>query len=156
MARLALFEPLGISDDRIFAIDTTLPADESARAYEEDVIVHFKGKPCAFDLILLGLGDNAHTASLFPHTRVLHETKALVAAEFIEEVKMFRITFTAPLINLGESIVFLVYGTEKPRRCARSLKSPRYRTISGAADPIVSVVWFLDKAAAVKLTKNPA
>jgi 6-phosphogluconolactonase len=156
MAQLALFDPLGISEDHIFAIDTTLPADESARAYEEDVRVHFKNRPCTFDLILLGLGDNAHTASLFPHTRVLHETKALVAAEFIEEVKMFRITFTAPLINLGRAVVFLVYGAGKAEAVRQILEEPR--DIERYPAQLIgkkNSIWFLDKAAAAKL-RHPA
>jgi 6-phosphogluconolactonase len=113
MARLALFEPLGIVAGQIFRMNTDLAPDAAAAAYENDIRAYFADKPAHFDLILLGLGDNSHTASLFPHTTVLHEKTALVKACYIEEVKMFRITLTAPCINHAVAIAFLVFGAGK-------------------------------------------
>ena len=64
-------------------------------------------------LVLLGLGENGHTASLFPHCPALNETKRLVVADWVEEVKAHRLTMTAPLINAARQIVFLVSGAAK-------------------------------------------
>jgi len=113
MVQHTLFTPLGILEKQIFAVNTTLSPTEAALDYEQRIRQHFSGDTCRFDLILLGLGDNSHTASLFPHTTVLYEKKALIKEVFVEEVGMYRITFTAPLINAARNIVFLVYGASK-------------------------------------------
>lgn len=113
MVRRVLFEPLNIEASKIFAIDTSLPPDDAANKYTEQITSHFKGKESQFDLILLGLGDNAHTASLFPHTDVLNEKSASVQSVFLKEQNAYRITMTAPLINQARNIAFLVYGHVK-------------------------------------------
>src|SRR4030095_11608139 len=113
MVKKALFEPLMIPDANIFYINTTVSPDESAKKYTQRILSHFKNDPVRFDLILLGLGDNAHTASLFPHTPVLKEKKALVKAVHLENPPSYRITMTAPLINEAHAIAFLVYGDSK-------------------------------------------
>jgi 6-phosphogluconolactonase len=124
MVNKSLFVPLKISDQQIFAVNTLLPPSDSAIDYEQRVRKHFQGKECRFDLILLGLGDNSHTASLFPHTSVLHEKEAFVKEIYVQEVSMYRITFTAPLINAANCIAFLVYGASKAEAVANILKGP--------------------------------
>lgn len=113
MAKNTLFTPLGITENQIFSVDTSRSPSDAAVDYEERIHQHFMDQDCNFDLILLGLGDNSHTASLFPHTTVLHEHNALIKEIFVEEVKMYRITFTAPLINAAHHVAFLVYGVSK-------------------------------------------
>lgn len=113
MAKKTLFDPLGILPSQVYAIDTTVSPDDSALSYQNDIHSYFKDNPTCFDFILLGLGDNVHTASLFPHSAILHEQTAFVKAAFVEEVKMNRITLTAPIINKSNTIVFLVYGASK-------------------------------------------
>ena len=115
MAKKTLFEPLMIPDANIFYINTVLPPEESAKKYAQRILFHFKNDPVRFDLILLGLGDNAHTASLFPHTPVLKEKKALIRAVYIEELLSYRITMTTALINEAHAIAFLVYGDAKAK-----------------------------------------
>ena len=156
MVKTSLFDPLQISMDHVFAIDTKLLPAESARGYEEAIRGHFKG-PCRFDLILLGLGDNSHTASLFPHTSVLNEKSALVKETFVEEVKMYRITLTAPLINRAHSIVFLVFGAGK----AEAVHHIMEEELNIAEYPAQLIKpekgelhWFLDEAAAAQIKKN--
>lgn len=151
MARQTLFIPLEISDDHVFAVNTLLPPAEAALDYEKRIVNHFNNSPCQFDLILLGLGDNSHTASLFPHTSVLHENNAGIKEVFVEEVNMYRITFTAPLINAAHNIAFLVYGASKAEAVRHILKDPMdieehpaqlIRPEQGALH------WFMDEAAA--------
>ena len=157
MVRESLFAPLSIASEQIFAVNTTLSPAESARTYEQDMVKHFHGQLCCFDLILLGLGDNSHTASLFPHTSILHEKKALVKEVFVREVNMYRITFTAPLINLAHRVAFLVYGASKSEAVRHILEEP-YNPEEYPAQLIQpesrALYWFLDEAAAELVKKN--
>lgn len=153
MARQTLFEPLKISASQIFAINTALSPEESARDYAARIAAHFKGG-VQFDLILLGLGDNSHTASLFPRTPVLHEKTASVKAVWLEDQKVYRITMTAPMINAAHHIAFLVYGAGKAEAVHHVLKdSPD--TEEYPAQLIRpkhgEVQWFLDEPAASRL-----
>lgn len=113
MAENALFKPLKIEESHIFKVDTTGSPEEAAQRYAKSIASHFKKKPVLFDFILLGLGDNAHTASLFPNTAVLEDSEATVKSVFVKEVHMYRITMTAPLINQARNIAFLVFGESK-------------------------------------------
>ena len=113
MAKKAILEPLELSYKQIFPIDTSLDPDEAAAAYTKDINLYFAGTEPSFDLVLLGLGDNSHTASLFPHTPVLHDKTASAKAVFLEDQQVYRITMTAPLINLAYHVAFLVYGEGK-------------------------------------------
>ena len=154
MADRALFEPLSIAQEQVFAVNTALPPGEAARDYELRMVNHFGETSCHFDLILLGLGDNSHTASLFPHTKVLYEKVALVKEIFVDEVNMYRITFTAPLINAAHTVVFLVYGAGKAEAVHHILKDPT--NIEEFPAKLIKPVagelhWFMDEAAGEKI-----
>jgi 6-phosphogluconolactonase len=155
MAQTALLAPLTIADDHVFAPNTNLPPPEAAAAYTNEINGFFSPKPARFDLILLGLGDNSHTASLFPHTEVLHATTAEVQAVFVAEVNMDRLTFTAPLINQARAVAFLVFGTDKAAAVRRVRQGPRNAEEFPAQLIMPSAgerEWFLDEAAAAELT----
>jgi 6-phosphogluconolactonase len=154
MANQVLLQPLNIAPGQIFAIDTSLSPDLSAEKYWNIVQAYFNGNEPRFGLILLGLGDNAHTASLFPNTPVLRETSAAVRSVFLSNQNAFRITFNAPLINLAENIAFLVYGDDKAIAVQRVLEAGQNIDLYPAQliQPIQGKVdWFLDKGAAAKL-----
>lgn len=154
MAKKTLFDPLNIPAGQVFKMNTSLTPAAGAQAYEKDILAYFSDKPIRFDLILLGLGDNAHTASLFPHTSVLHEKNALVKEIYVEEVKMFRITLTAPLINQSHQIAFLVYGSGKAEAVHHIIDDPSNIEEYPAQliDPKAGDLhWFLDKGSASKL-----
>ena len=157
MARETLFEPLQIEPTHIFAIDTTLQPDEAAEKYEADIQNYFYNNPMLFDIILLGLGDNAHTASLFPHTAVLNDTTASVKAVFLEDQKVYRITFTAPLINNARNIAFLVYGKTKAIAVQQVIEGKK--DIQNSPAQLIApftgqLQWFLDTAAATGIQTN--
>jgi len=154
MAQGALFGPLRIHQNQIFEVNTALSPSEAAANYEQRIRHHFSNGVCRFDLILLGLGDNSHTASLFPHTSVLHERKALIKEIFVEEVKMYRITFTVPLINSAQTIAFLVFSESKAMAVFNILKNtldiekyPAQLVHPESGD----VHWFMDEGAATLL-----
>jgi 6-phosphogluconolactonase len=82
------------------------------------------GQP-RFDLIVLGLGENGHTASLFPGTAVLAEQERWVAEVYVAEQDLYRVTLTAPLINQAELVIFLVAGQNKSGVLPEILHGPR-------------------------------
>ena len=154
LAQTALLAPLGIADDHAFALNTGLAPAEAAAAYTEEINNFFSPKPARFDLVLLGLGDNSHTASLFPHTEVLHATVAEVQAVFVPEVDMYRLTFTAPLINQARAVAFLVFGADKAAAVRRVRQGPR--NVEAFPAQLIAPAtgerhWFLDEAAAADL-----
>ncbi|MBC7889510.1 MAG: 6-phosphogluconolactonase [Ferruginibacter sp.] len=154
MVNQVFFEPLQIKADHIFPVNTALSPADAAIAYMEDIDQHFTGDEPVFDLVLLGLGDNAHTASLFPFTAILQEKTATIKSVFITSLQSYRISFTAPLINLARRVAFLVYGEGKATAVSNILE--------GAGDienfparlikPVEGELeWFLDKSAAFKI-----
>lgn len=155
MVKEALFDPLNINSSNIFEVDTSGTPEESAQNYWDSILNHFIGKPVKFDFVLLGLGDNSHTASLFPNTSVLDDAEATIRSVFVEEVNMFRITMTAPLINDAENIAFLVFGEEKSEAVFHILKDKSGSIHQYPARLIEyhekKVQWFLDSSAASKL-----
>lgn len=147
MLQHALFGPLGIPESQIFRVDTSLPPAKAAEDYWVKIRRFFSVEPIRFDLVLLGLGDNAHTASLFPHTDVLREKVPGVNAVFLEEENAFRISMTAPLINQAAQIAFLVFGDNKADAVRQVLREP-LDVEKFPAQLIRADHWFLDKKAA--------
>jgi len=154
MAKKSLFEPLEIEGSKIFYINTSLSPQEAANDYEKKIKNHFGKNPYRFDLSLLGLGENAHTASLFPYTSVIHENKALVSSVYVDEINAYRITMTPVLINDSLNIAFLVYGESKAEAVYNILKAPKDidKFPAQVINPKKGIVhWFLDTVAASML-----
>jgi len=157
MARNALFAPLMIDPSNIFAVDTSLEPKEAAKKYQEAIEEFFDEDEQSFDLILLGLGDNSHTASLFPHTPVLHDRVAGVSDVWLDDQQVFRITMNAPLINEAQNIAFLVYGEGKAEAVHHILEDDEdiEEYPAQLIEPIVgNIQWFLDEAAASQVEHN--
>lgn len=154
MAKQKLFEPLGIVENRIFQIDTSREPEQAAADYEGRIRKHFQDSPCRFDLVLLGLGDDAHTASLFPHTPVLSESSRQVMSVFVAKLKSQRITLTVPSINQARQVCFLVYGKNKAPAVKKVLEGDRNPAELPAQlikPEDGTLTWFLDEAAAAEL-----
>lgn len=114
MAHEAMLSRVPVPESNIHRVHSeNSNADEAATEYEQTIRQITRQPLPELDLILLGLGADGHTASLFPGSDVLHETTRLVAAPWVEKFNSYRITMTLPLINNGASIVFLVSGSEK-------------------------------------------
>lgn len=154
MATEILLNKVIVPASNIFRIPTDIPPADTASQYE-DKLKHFFGKeqPC-FDLILLGLGENGHTASLFPDTAVLYEKSHWVKEVFVEDQQLYRVTMTAPLINKARHILFMITGSEKSGVLETVLTTPflpeKYpaqliRPEQGA------VYWYADVMAASRL-----
>jgi len=154
MAQKALFDPLAIPETQIFRVNTSLSPQEAAADYARSIKQHFNSEQVQFDLVLLGLGDDAHTASLFPGTPVLHEQAATVTSVFLKDKDVYRITLTAPLINQARDIAFLVYGDSKAAAVQQVLEAEKNietypaQLIQPASG---NVHWFIDVSAAALL-----
>jgi 6-phosphogluconolactonase len=116
MTREALLSKIPIPEQNVFRVRAELPADLAADQYESEQRAFFRltdGAWPRFDLILLGLGDDGHTASLFPGTAALKEQSRLVVANWVEKFQSYRITFTYPVLYHAAEVVFLVSGKSK-------------------------------------------
>jgi 6-phosphogluconolactonase len=149
MAREALLSKVPIPGDNIHRMRGEIDPNEAAIEYGKMLKEHFgDGGP---DLILLGMGDDGHTASLFPHSEALKETKHRCVANYAEKMKTWRITMTAPFINRAGQVLVMVAGAGKADPVAQILEGPRdpenlpIQLISPASG---DYVWLLDAGAA--------
>ncbi len=129
MSREALLKHVPIPPGNIHGIRTgQLPAAEAAARYAADIREFFQlkqGELPDFDMILLGLGEDGHTASLFPHTDALHADGSLIfVANAVPQLKTMRLTMTADAINNAENVVFLVSGNAKATVLYTVFKGP--------------------------------
>jgi 6-phosphogluconolactonase len=157
MANDALLSKIGASHVfRIHAEDKD--ASAVALAYEKAVAEFFHlapGEFPSFDLVLLGLGPDGHTASLFPGTAALHEKTRLAVANWVEKLSTERITFTFPVLNHAACVIFLVSGPEKAPALhqifveGENLPARRVQPIEGR------LVWLIDRAAGAFLSSEP-
>lgn len=154
MVKKALFDPLQIPASQIIPVNTTLPPEQAAEAYATAIHTHFKPYNVKFDLVLLGLGDNSHTASLFPHTPILHDQESSVKAVFLEDQQVYRISMTAAMINNAHHIAFLLYGGGKAEAVHHVLEDAE--NIEEYPAQLIQtengdLQWFMDEAAAALL-----
>ena len=103
-----------------------------------------------FDLILLGLGPDGHTASLFPDTEALHIHDRLVTANYVPKLDSWRLTFTYTLINAGRTVAFLVQGDDKKERVREILGGASPLPAAGVQPSDGRLLWLLDSAAAAE------
>jgi len=165
MAREAMLAHLPIPTEHVHRIEAER-ADRDAAAWNyTDVLgrvfkdtVYADGPPPAFDLILLGMGPDGHTASLFPHTKALDETKRWVVANHVPQLNTDRLTLTRPILNRAREVLFLVAGADKAERLVEVLAGPAdpKRLPSQSIQPDGQLVWFVDRAAAARLPSSLA
>lgn len=154
MSSEALLTHVPIPSANIHRVRTEAASpDAAATAYERAIRECF-GEPMSlprFDLIYLGLGTNGHTASLFPRSQALQEHTRLAVADFVAEVNMWRITMTAPLLNAGRTVAFLVSGGAKAEVLSEVVNGERdvERLPAQLIRPHEGrLVWIVDRAAA--------
>lgn len=159
MADATLFRPLGVKQDRIFRMHgEAKDQEQAAREYEALLHRQFGTKPPAwprFDLILLGLGEDGHTASLFPGSEVLRERTRLVLPSRSPKGVPQRLTLTVPIVNQAQTVVFLVSGGGKAavvRQVLEGRETDHTRLPAQLIRPEQGrLIWFLDQAAASEL-----
>jgi 6-phosphogluconolactonase len=156
MVRETLLRSISIPEENVHRVQAELAeAAQAARAYEA-VLRSFFGAEPRFDVVLLGLGEDAHTASLFPGSEALDERERWVAAPFVAKQSAHRITLTPPVLDGARLALFLVSGAAK----ARALRD----VLEGERDPqrfpaqVVAAernLWLADRDAAAQLPSSP-
>ena len=162
MVREALFEKIAVPDTHIHRMPAEQHDLEAASADYEQLIadrfgVEPTGPPPAFDLVLLGMGTDGHTASLFPFTTALAEQHRWVVANEVPQLKTWRMTMTFPIINAARSVAFLISGETKSQ--------PLFEVLCGAVNADLypaqrvapangSMSFFVDQLASAKLPES--
>ena len=152
MAMQAGLNEMPIPKEQIHRMHAEEKIEENALAYEQMIAAVLKGR--TFDLVMLGMGEDGHTASLFPHTEALHAEKKLVVANFVPQKKTWRMTFSYDCINQAMNIVIYVLGASKKQVLAEVLLSPnqfdRY-PIQRVGTVTRHALWIADETAAASL-----
>ncbi len=153
MARAALLGHVPIPAGNLHRMRGEDPPEAAAEAYAVE-LRNALGDDGRLDLVLLGLGQDAHTASLFPGLAAVTETQRTVMASYVEYVGMWRLTLTPPAINAARRVAFLVSAMDKAGVLHRVLQGPRQPVVlpAQAIRPTEQpAVWLIDAAAAAKL-----
>jgi 6-phosphogluconolactonase len=159
MVKEALLTHAPIREANVHRIRTEMAdAADAAANYEQAIRNAFQIHPHEwprFDLVLLGMGPDGHTASLFPDTPVLHERSRVAAAVWVISMQIWRVTLTPPVLNHARAVLFLVGGEEKAATLRAVLEGPRDPDRLPAqliAPSDGQVHWYVDAAAAAQLT----
>ena len=151
----AMLRHVEVSETNIHRIRGEKLPEEAAGDYEKELQTFFKLKDDerpAFDLILLGLGEDGHTASIFPGTEVLNESRRLAGAPWVPKLKSHRITLTLPVLNNAALALFLVSGESKATILREVLEGRTDTFPAQAIQPTSGeLLWLADNAAAGKL-----
>ncbi len=149
MANEAMLAHVPVGKDHVHRVPSENPNGAEDAAEYEQTLINTTGQALPeLDLILLGTGADGHTASIFPGSDVLHETKRLVAATWVEKLQTHRITMTLPLLNNGASVVFLVSGLEKAKIVKEVLEGPEKYPAQAIKPMHGELLWMLDEEAA--------
>jgi 6-phosphogluconolactonase len=159
MAEEAMLSKIPVAAGNVFRIPAENPdAAAAADAYEQTLRKFFQLGPGGvpiFDLILLGMGPDGHTASLFPGSAGLQEKTRLVIANWVDKLKTSRLTFTLPVLNAARCVAFLVSGTDKAAVLKTVLEedAPAEQYPSKLIRPNNGkLIWLVDRAAASDLS----
>lgn len=164
MAKEALFEPLGIAPGNIHRFKTELTSPEEAAEEYQQQLEKFFGTnrdqpPPRFDVMLLGMGPDGHTASLFPGLNLLHSSEHWVKSFWVPQMNSHRLSMLPDLINESRNILLVVTGEEKAEVVALVLTDePRNHAlpVQKIQPTEGSLVWILDEAAAKFVTRETA
>jgi 6-phosphogluconolactonase len=157
MAQRSLLSRVNIPRKNVHRVRTDLSPDDAAIQYEDELKKVFGDKEVSCDVVLLGVGDDGHTASLFPGTEALGETRKLVTSVFVPKLQANRVTLTYRTLNQAREIIVLAAGVKKAKvlRSILTRDSESAQFPSSGIHPISgSVRWMLDADAASELPPN--
>jgi 6-phosphogluconolactonase len=158
MANETLLSKVPIPQENIHRILCEKPADQAATDYDGELVAAFKLKGAdqlpRFDLILLGMGPDGHTASLFPGTTAVQELKKRVVANWVPKMNTWRVTFTRPVLNHAECVLPMVCGQDKasPLHEVMGQGSPDTYPVKYVQPTHGELIWIVDRTAAAGLS----
>lgn len=158
LAREALLDHVPLTTGNVHRIRGEISPEEAAADYERTLRSFFARRPegptARFDLILLGMGEDGHTASLFPGTAALHEQTRWVVAHYVDKLRAWRVTLTPVVINAAAQVTFIVAGAGKAERLREVLTGP-YRPDALLAQVVRPtdgcLLWLTDEAVVAHL-----
>jgi 6-phosphogluconolactonase len=151
MAKQALLDHVPLPPENINRIQGELPPQDAAEKYEKLITSYFSNQEKRFDLVLLGLGTDGHTASLFPETEALKETLLWVAPNYVPSQQAWRSTLTYPALTSARKIIFLLTGGGKADIVKQIIENAQVSTKFPAAQVAAqhpNLTWVLDEEAA--------
>jgi 6-phosphogluconolactonase len=162
MTREAMLDTVPLKPEQVFRIEGELPPEEAAARYESTIRNQFRlegAEVPRFDVLQLGMGDDGHTASIFPHTDAIHELGRIAYANHVPQKDTWRVTLTWPVIIEANDVFFLIGGKDKA--------DPLHRVLQGPYDPETlpsqliqpkngRLLFLLDKDAAALLPSTDA
>jgi 6-phosphogluconolactonase len=154
MAYETLLNHVPVNPDHVHPIRCSGDPKSGGNRYEQLLQAQLPANTPALDLVFLGLGQNGHTASLFPYSPALEEKSRWAMDVYVDEQHLYRVTLTPTLINAARTVVFLVTGLEKAEVLRLVLMGPRdYRKLPAQRiDPKRGrLIWMVDRAAASQL-----
>ena len=149
MAREALLSKVPVPGDNVYRMAGERDPNTAAKEYGQ--MLKEKFGDGGIDLVLLGMGDDGHTASLFPETEALNETKHRCVANYVPKLNTWRLTLTAPFINRSAQVILLVSGASKAQRLQEVLEGapdPRRLPVQLIKPASGRLTWLVDAAAA--------
>lgn len=149
MAMQAGFANVPIPPNQIFRMQAENDIEDNAKIYEQLILTKIPSK--TFDLVMLGMGEDGHTASLFPQTHGLHATNRLVTANYVPQKDTWRMTLTFDCINQANHIAIYVIGQSKSEMVHHIFTSkydPDHLPIQRIGTPTHKALWVLDEGAA--------
>ena len=153
MAYDTLLDFVPVPASQIHVMRTDITPEQSAIEYEKILHEYFDKTPYSFDLVLLGMGDDGHTLSLFPGMPIVHEEKAWAKSFWLQAQDMYRITLTKTIVNKSACVAFLTAGTAKAHALKEVLRGEYNPDLypSQEIKPTGELHWFVDEAAAAGL-----
>jgi 6-phosphogluconolactonase len=146
MANEALFRPGLVPDSSILRMRGEIEPVLAAKEYQAQLdALAAKQRIFEHDLILLGLGDDGHTASLFPGTNALSETEHRVVANYVSKLDSWRLTFTFPLIFAARTVCFLIGANKDPKLIERVFSGDPTLPASQVDQNAKSVTWIIEQ-----------
>jgi 6-phosphogluconolactonase len=153
MTKRVLLDRISIPEANIHRMRGEIDPAEAAADYSAEIVTHSGSGLTSFDLILLGLGDDGHTASLFPETDAVKAGHKIVSENYVPKLDSWRITFTYPLINAAREVAFLVNGSHKAAIVKEVIEGEARGIPAKAVQPRSGELhWLLDASAAALLT----
>ncbi|MFQ5753260.1 MAG: 6-phosphogluconolactonase [bacterium] len=153
MVKESLINRINIPDENVHRMRGEIAPDTAAAEYRQILKKKFSEQPPPFDLVLLGVGEDGHTASLFPGTSAIEEQVQPVVAVFVPRLKSWRITLTLPVLNAAKNIVFMVSGHAKSKIVQQiiNLEQPNKKLPATLIRPENGRVWWMLDSEAVSL-----